>query len=150
MEDDDTVMMGHEPASKVKLNLDFASKWYPIFSFGYAKGCPEDFEVSDYMKEGDAGFKQRKKKKAKRSTRRAEGDEEETGTMDVDAPPTFSRRIVGEGPENLVDDDDLQAALARSRREVAKKKPKMKPEDLAAQSESSTANGLPLTCSRAT
>jgi U4/U6.U5 tri-snRNP-associated protein 1 len=53
--------------------------------------------------------------------------------MDVDAP-TFTRRVVDDGPQNLVDDDDLQAALARSRRTNARSKPKIRPEDLAAQS----------------
>jgi U4/U6.U5 tri-snRNP-associated protein 1 len=85
------------------------------------------------MKEGDAGFKQRKKKKAKRSTRKADADEDGEG-MNVDAAPTFTRRVVDDGPQNLVDDDDLQAALARSRRTNAKSKPKMRSEDLAAQS----------------
>lgn len=124
--------MGREAQVKVKLNLDFARDW----------------EVSDYMKEGDAGFKKPKvrliwrkeqgrarlteqKRRAKKSTRKAEADEDE---MDVD--PIFTKRVVGDTPDNLVDDDDLQAALARSRRQVTKKKPKSKPEDLAAKRES--------------
>ena len=118
VDDEDTEMIGSAPTQKIKLGLDFA----------------KDFEVSDYMKEGDAGFKQRKKKKAKRSTRRADAEEDGEG-MDVDAAPTFTRRVVDEGPQNLVDDDDLQASLARSRRENARKRPKVKAEDLAAQSE---------------
>lgn len=118
MVDEDTEMIGSAPASKIKLGLDFA----------------KDFEVSDYLKEGEAGFKQRKKKKAKRSTRRADVEEDGEG-MDVDAAPTFTRRVVDDGPQNLVDDDDLQAALARNRREQARKRPKVKVEDLAAQSE---------------
>ncbi|ODN95170.1 U4/U6.U5 tri-snRNP-associated protein 1 [Cryptococcus wingfieldii CBS 7118] len=111
---DEDVEMGSAPAQKVKLNLDYA----------------KEFEVSDYAKEGDAGFKKPKKKKAKRSTRRAQDDEDE---MAVDGEPTFTRRVVEDGPENLVDDDDLQAALARTRRANAKKKPRAKPEDIAAQ-----------------
>lgn len=114
---EDTEMVGQAPATKIKLGLDFA----------------KDFEVSDYMKEGDAGFKQRKKKKAKRSTRKAEVEEDGDG-MDVDAAPTFTRRVVDDGPQNLVDDDDLQAALARSRRTNARSKPRVRPEDIAAQS----------------
>lgn len=113
---EDTEKIGQAPSTKIKLGLDFA----------------KDFEVSDYMKEGDAGFKQRKKKKAKRSTRKAEADGDEEG-MEVDAAPTFDRRRIDDGPQNLVDDDDLQAALARSRRENARKRPKVKAEDLAAQ-----------------
>ncbi|KIR34051.1 U4/U6.U5 tri-snRNP-associated protein 1 [Cryptococcus deuterogattii MMRL2647] len=106
--------MGIAPAQKVKLSLDYT----------------KEFEVSDYAKEGEAGFKKPKKKKAKRSTRRAEAEED---TMEVDGEPTFTRRVVTEGPDNLVDDDDLQAALSRARRANAKKKPKIKPEDVAAQ-----------------
>ncbi|BEJ17970.1 hypothetical protein CspHIS471_0702470 [Cutaneotrichosporon sp. HIS471] len=105
------VDMGHEAQIKVKLDLDFARDW----------------EVSDYAKEGDAGFKKPKKRRAKKSTRRAEVEEDDG--MDVE--PTFTKRVVGDGPDNLVDDDDLQAALARSRRKITKKKPKAKPEDLA-------------------
>ena len=129
-EDSEMVALGHEPASKVKLDLNFA----------------KDFEVSDYMKEGDAGFKQRKvsspspgspetsdaaqKKKAKRSTRKAEGDDDD---MVVDGEPTFEKRVIEDGPQNLVDDDDLQAALARQRRLNTKKAPKIKSEDIVAQ-----------------
>ncbi|WWC94765.1 hypothetical protein V866_001614 [Kwoniella sp. B9012] len=114
---DEDSEMGMAPATKVKLNLDYT----------------KEFEVSDYAKEGEKGFKKPKKKKAKRSTRKAEADGEDENGMEVDGEPTFQRRVVDQGPDNLVDDDDLQAALARSRRENAKKKPKIKPEDLAAQ-----------------
>lgn len=123
---EDTEMIGQAPSTKIKLGLDFA----------------KDFEVSDYMKEGDAGFKQRKKKKAKRSTRKADVEEDGDG-MDVDAEPTFTRRVVDDGPQNLVDDDDLQAALARSRRTNARSKPKTRPEDIAAQSKSTFHNTCP-------
>ncbi|WWD19575.1 hypothetical protein CI109_104036 [Kwoniella shandongensis] len=115
--DEDTEMIGAAPATKVKLNIDYT----------------KEFDVSDYAKEGEAGFKKPKKKKAKRSARRAEVDDEEINGMEVDQKPTFSRRQVGDGPDNLVDDDDLQAALSRARRENAKKKPRAKPEDIAAQ-----------------
>jgi U4/U6.U5 tri-snRNP-associated protein 1 len=74
------------------------------------------------------------KKKAKRSTRRAEADDEAGDGMEVDGEPSFKPRTVEEEPDNLVDDDDLQAALSRARRENAKKRTKSKPEDLAAQS----------------
>jgi U4/U6.U5 tri-snRNP-associated protein 1 len=112
------VDMGHEAQVKVKLDLDFARDW----------------DVSDYAKEGDPGFKKPKKRRAKKSTRRAEVEEDDG--MDVE--PTFTKRVVGDTPDNLVDDDDLQAALARSRRQLTKKKPKAKPEDLAARSESAS------------
>ncbi|TXT05942.1 hypothetical protein VHUM_03703 [Vanrija humicola] len=113
VEEEDVEMFGAAPQSKVKLDLNFA----------------RDFDVSDYMKEGDKGFKV-KKRRAKKSSRRAEADDGDE--MDVDFVPTFTKRAVGDGPDNLVDDDDLQAALARTRREAAKKKPKVKAEDLAA------------------
>lgn len=125
VQDDDTEMLGSAPTSKVKLNLDYA----------------KDFESSDYLREGDAGFKKPKKKKVKRSARRADADEGEDG-MDVDEP-IFNRRAEEEGPQNLVDDDDLQAALARSRRANAKKKPKVKAEDMVAQSKYSHICNLP-------
>lgn len=115
-EESDFATMGQPAAQKVKLSADFATEW----------------EVSDYMKEGDKGFK-KKKKRPKHSTRRAEVDEDDKNAMEVDAAPTFAPRVVGDDPDNLVDDDDLQAALARSRRLNARKKPKVKPEDLAAQ-----------------
>lgn len=128
---DEDEQMGNAPARKVKLNLDYT----------------KEFEVSDYAKEGEAGFKKpkvchapfpydllliryRQKKRAKRSTRRTEAEE---GTMEVDGESTFTRRVVTDGPDNLVDDEDLQAALSRARRANAKKKPKIKPEDVAAQ-----------------
>ncbi|OWZ35804.1 U4/U6.U5 tri-snRNP-associated protein 1 [Cryptococcus neoformans Tu259-1] len=111
---DEDEQMGIAPARKVKLNLDYT----------------KEFEVSDYAKEGEAGFKKPKKKKAKRSTRRTEAEED---TMEVDGESTFTRRVVTDGPDNLVDDEDLQAALSRARRANAKKKPKIKPEDVAAQ-----------------
>ncbi|WVQ84312.1 hypothetical protein IAT38_006464 [Cryptococcus sp. DSM 104549] len=111
---DEDVEMASGPSVRVKLNLDYT----------------KEFEVSDYAKEGEAGFKKPKKKKAKRSTRKAGDDEDD---MAVDGEPTFAPRVVTDGPDNLVDDDDLQAALSRARRANAKKKPKVKAEDLAAQ-----------------
>lgn len=126
-EESDFTTLGAPPAQKIKLSADFTREW----------------EVSDYMKEGDKGFKKKvrvihglantQKKRAKQSTRRAEVDEDDKDAMDVEAAPTFAPRVVGDDPDNLVDDDDLQAALARSRRQNAKKMPKVKPEDLAAQ-----------------
>lgn len=119
-EDEEMVVMGSAPATKVKLSLDYT----------------KDFETGDYLKEGEVGFKKPKKKKVKRSTRKAEADGDGDDAMEVDpAQATFNRRVIGDGPQNLVDDDDLQAALARSRREAAKRKPRVKPEDIAAQSE---------------
>ncbi|EIW72236.1 hypothetical protein TREMEDRAFT_24325 [Tremella mesenterica DSM 1558] len=117
----DVEVVGRAPDVKLKLNLDFT----------------KDFEGSDYVKEGESSFKKPKKKKVKRSARRAE-DEEDADGMEVDGQPTLSRRVVDDVPQNLVDDDDLQAALSRARREQAKKKPRRKPEDIAAQIASRT------------
>lgn len=103
--------LGRAPDSKVKLSLDFAQDW----------------DVDDYMREGDKGFKV-KKRKVKRKTRQREVDPEDSAAMDVE--PTFERRRVEDAPDNLVDDDDLQAALARSRRANNKKK-RVRPEELA-------------------
>jgi U4/U6.U5 tri-snRNP-associated protein 1 len=135
--DEDTEMIGQAPAIKVKLNLDYASTLNSPSSsaVNMLTVAAEDFETSDYLKEGDAGFKKPRKKKVKRSARKAEDDEDDANGMEVDGQPVFVRREVANGPENLVDDDDLQAALSRARRENAKKKPKVKAEDLAAQSE---------------
>lgn len=118
--EEDNEMIGMAPMSRVKLSLDYA----------------KDFEVGDYAKEGEAGFKKPKKKKAKRSTRKAEVDGEEEDGMEIDSEPKVGKRKLDDGPQNLVDDDDLQAALARTRREAARKKPKVKAEDVAARSKS--------------
>lgn len=125
-EEEDIEMFGAAPQSKVKLDLNFAREC----GLRGQADIPGDFDVSDYMKEGDKGFKVKKRRAKKSSSRRAEADDGDE--MDVDFVPTFTKRAVGDGPDNLVDDDDLQAALARSRREAAKKKPKVKAEDLAA------------------
>lgn len=119
--EEDNEMIGMAPLSKVKLSLDYA----------------KDFEVGDYAKEGDKGFKKLKKKKAKRSTRRPDEEEGDGDGMDVDGlgETRLGKRRAEDGPQNLVDDDDLQAALARSRREAARKKPKVKAEDVLAASE---------------
>lgn len=100
-----------------------------LLSLDYAT----NFEVSDYATE-DTSFK-KKKKKVKRSTRRVEGDGEvgASGANDgmdetAAAPITIDRTV----DENLVDDDDLQLALARQRRQTAKARGR-RPNDIAAQ-----------------
>ena len=71
--------------------------------------------------------------KKKRSSRRAPADAElgENG-MDVDAPAV---PIVRDLDANFVDDDELQAALARSRQAKLRKTKKVSPEELAKRSE---------------
>ncbi|KAJ9111365.1 hypothetical protein QFC19_001133 [Naganishia cerealis] len=94
---------------------------------------PENFDISDYATE-DTTFK-KKKKKVKRSTRKADVGEGETdqisgnGDEDVEMKPAM--QLDRELDENLVDDDELQLALARQRRQATKKVNRVRPEDIA-------------------
>lgn len=71
--------------------------------------------------------------KKKRPSRRAPADAElgEDG-MDVDGP---AAPIIRDLDANFVDDDELQAALARSRQAKLRKMKKVSPEELARRSE---------------
>ena len=77
--------------------------------------------------------------KKKRSSRRAAADLEEPAEdgMDVDVKPVPIERDLN---ANFVDDDDLQAALARSRRAKVMKTKKLSPEELAKKSMSILSN----------
>lgn len=91
----------------------------------------ENQEISDYLQEGDIGFKKPKKKK-RHATRKVEESDITPDTdlkdeMDVDQPAAPSRNL----NTNFVDDDELQAALARSRKAKMKKVLKISPEDIA-------------------
>lgn len=93
--------------------------------------------MSDYLQEGDAGFKKPKKKK-KRSTRVVEVDEERApaARMDVDEVPVASSSRLPTPPpmtENYIDDDELQSALARQRRQKSRKTAKLSPDEIARQ-----------------
>jgi U4/U6.U5 tri-snRNP-associated protein 1 len=74
--------------------------------------------------------------KKKRSSRRNQPEESEpvaeSASMEVDEKPapTFTRRERNLDA-NFVDDDELQAALARSRRSKARKINKLSPEEIA-------------------
>jgi U4/U6.U5 tri-snRNP-associated protein 1 len=125
----------------------------------------ENFEVSDYATE-ETSFKKKvrqmegvctpwtarktltprkpgahhkQKKKAKRSTRRAEADDDVVNGdgngngEDVDMTTAPRQRLDRATQDNLVDDDDLQMALARQRRQNAKKIIRKRPEDIAQQ-----------------
>ncbi|KAF5377356.1 hypothetical protein D9757_007987 [Collybiopsis confluens] len=96
-----------------------------LLSIDYSK----NLETSDYMKEGDVGFKKSKSKK-KRPSRRvpAEAELADENEMDVDQRPV--QRVV-DLDVNFVDDDELQAALARTRRAKLQKPKKISPEELA-------------------
>ncbi|KII90021.1 hypothetical protein PLICRDRAFT_107617 [Plicaturopsis crispa FD-325 SS-3] len=100
-----------------------------LLSIDYAK----NLETADYLKEGDVGFKKPKTKK-KRPSRRAAAEVELGGAdgddqMQVDEKPIVPRERNLD--TNFVDDDELQAALARSRRAKIHKSKKLSPEDVA-------------------
>ncbi|KAL5634458.1 hypothetical protein ACGC1H_002497 [Rhizoctonia solani] len=102
-----------------------------LLSLEYTKNV----EISDYLKEGDVGFKKLKTKK-KRSSRRNQPEEPvpttEPASMEVDETPApTSTRRERNLDANFVDDDELQAALARSRRSKARKINKLSPEEIA-------------------
>lgn len=79
--------------------------------------------------------------KKKRSSRRAPVESEPLDdVMDVDQPIV---PLVRDLDANFVDDDELQAALARSRQAKLRKTKKLSPEDLAKKSEYSACPGVP-------
>ena len=116
----------------------------------------ENIETADYIQEGDVGFKKPKvnispswntyfllslQAKKKRSSRRAPVESEPLDdVMDVDQPIV---PLVRDLDANFVDDDELQAALARSRQAKLRKTKKLSPEDLAKKSEYSACPGVP-------
>ncbi|EGN99241.1 hypothetical protein SERLA73DRAFT_108641 [Serpula lacrymans var. lacrymans S7.3] len=115
--------------ARAEIEQNLASVNTSLLSIDYAK----NLETADYLQEGDIGFKKPKTKK-KRSSRRAPIDSElglanGENQMDVDEKPIVPR------PRNLdtnfVDDDELQAALARSRRAKIHRPKKLSPEEIA-------------------
>ncbi|KAG6842300.1 hypothetical protein C0991_010588 [Blastosporella zonata] len=96
-----------------------------LLSIDYAK----NLEMTDYLKEGDVGFKKPKTKKKRPSRRVVESEPVPDDQMDVDQKPIVPR--VRDLDTNFVDDDDLQAALARSRKAKLHKTKKLTPEQLA-------------------
>ena len=97
----------------------------------------ENVEMTDYLKEGDVGFKKPKTKKKRPSRRMGEnsditGVKLESDEMQVDEKPIVPRQRNLD--TNFVDDDELQAALARSRRAKIQKPKKLSPEELAKKS----------------
>ncbi|KAI0367756.1 SART-1 protein [Pilatotrama ljubarskyi] len=103
-----------------------------LLSIDYAK----NIESADYLQPGDVGFKKPKTKK-KRSTRRVTAEESDIppvngeDQMQVDEKPIVPRQRNLD--VNFVDDDELQAALARSRRAKLQKPKKLSPEEIARQ-----------------
>ncbi|UZJ52963.1 hypothetical protein CBS101457_002283 [Exobasidium rhododendri] len=120
----------------------------------------KNVEVSDYLQEGDVGFKKPKTKKKKRAPARVRLEEdEEAPSLPQSAPideemaeASTSVNVVAprrqtQQKEAFIDDDDLALSLAKSRREKAKKSyKKMTPEmiarNLAAQREAEEAERL--------
>ncbi|TRM64687.1 SART-1 protein [Schizophyllum amplum] len=97
-----------------------------LLSIDYEK----TFSTDDYLKEGDVGFKKPKKKR-KHQVRKVTAEDigiQPEDSMDVDIKPIARERNLD---ANFVDDDELQAALARSRRAKLNKAKKLKPEELA-------------------
>lgn len=101
--------------------------------------------ASDYMDISEVKIKKPKKKKSKTTKQRAVIDDEDLfggaapagdSSMDVDStngvPAAAPRKVIDQNV-SFVDDDDLQASLAASRRAAFKKRKKMRPEDLARQ-----------------
>jgi U4/U6.U5 tri-snRNP-associated protein 1 len=96
---------------------------------------------SDYLDISEIKVKKPKKKKTRTNRQRPVDDDDALlpaeqpadQSMDVDMPAityTKKRKTVD---EDFVDDDDLQASLAMQRKDVLKKRKKMRPEDIARQ-----------------
>ncbi|KAI6037734.1 SART-1 protein [Pisolithus marmoratus] len=117
------VEMAETEESLVKVNRT-------LLSIDYTK----NLETSDYLREGDVGFKKPKTKK-KRLARRAaidadnSADAEDKNQMEVDQKPLVPRPR--ELDANFVDDDELQVALARSRRAKIHKPKTLTPQEVA-------------------
>lgn len=108
------------------------------------------------MQPGDVGFKKPKVRfgstfpvggcaftiftqtKKKRSTRRVNAEESEVPSVNGEDQMQVDKKPIVPRPRNLdanfVDDDELQAALARSRRAKLQKRKKLSPEEIARQS----------------
>ncbi|KZT00800.1 SART-1 protein [Laetiporus sulphureus 93-53] len=101
-----------------------------LLSIDYAK----NIESEDYLKEGDVGFKKPKTKK-KRASRRVAAEDHDIPPPNGDDQMQVDEKPIVPRPRNLdtnfVDDDELQAALARSRRAKLQKAKKLSPEDIA-------------------
>ncbi|KIM26365.1 hypothetical protein M408DRAFT_196090 [Serendipita vermifera MAFF 305830] len=96
-----------------------------LLTIDYAK----NLDTSDYLQEGDIGFKKPKKKKKQANRRLTESgvatESQDNDAMQIDDGPSVNLET------NFVDDDELQAALARSRKAKMKKIPKLTPEEIA-------------------
>ncbi|KAF8632249.1 hypothetical protein AX15_001997 [Amanita polypyramis BW_CC] len=104
-----------------------------LLSIDYVK----NLETSDYLKEGDVGFKKPKMKKKRPSRRIPVDSDEKPGDrpsgdgMEVDEKPIIPIERERSFNSNFVDDEELQAALTRSRRAKLQRTKKLTPEQLA-------------------
>ena len=97
----------------------------------------EDIPTSDYLAE----IKIRKPKKDKKRKREKVLDDEDDfalvphaeSAMDIDSGARISSTIRNANTNIIEDDEDLQSALAQSRRAALKKRKRLRPEDLARQ-----------------
>ncbi|EPQ27697.1 uncharacterized protein PFL1_04835 [Pseudozyma flocculosa PF-1] len=133
-----------------ELEQEAAAANKQLLSLDYAKNQ----EVSDYLQEGDVGFKKPKAKKRKKAARvkldlddpedaagpsisapvRAGADADANGDVEMGSEPAAEVRKprARDVTENFVDDDELQASLAKVRRQKAKRTfVKMTPEMIA-------------------
>ncbi|KIK63086.1 hypothetical protein GYMLUDRAFT_163684 [Collybiopsis luxurians FD-317 M1] len=118
-------VISKKDADKQKEHEAAATVNKTLLSIDYAK----NLESSDYLKEGDVGFKKSKSKK-KRPSRRAPAEAELADEDEMDVDQKAIPRVI-ELDVNFVDDDELQAALARTRRAKLQKAKRISPEELA-------------------
>lgn len=112
--------------NKTLLSIDYTSVYLfnNFQTYPFSIPIPENIPITDYH------IKVQKKKK--RPSRRAPAEAEiEEDKMDVDQPVVPRVRDLD---ANFVDDDELQAALARSRKAKLHKVRKLTPEELAKKS----------------
>ncbi|KAI1433201.1 SART-1 protein [Xylaria sp. CBS 124048] len=123
-----SVSLGQDQSSnRQKITLDFLEEERP---------------ASDYLDVSEIKVKKPKKKKSK-ATRQRPVDEDdsfsasapiaEESAMDIDSGAGFVSHKRKTADSELVDDEDLQVALAAQRRNALKKRKKMRPEDIARQ-----------------
>lgn len=132
---------GAKGKGRAKAEDDEPEKEKVKLSMDYTKGFN-----NDYLQEGESGFKIKKKKK--RAPVRVKEAEEgleggDADGMEVDGAAEggrIERQNLDE--TNLIDDDDLQASLARTRREQNRKKVQQLKANAAKAGPSSIGNGM--------
>ncbi|KAI1479475.1 SART-1 protein [Daldinia eschscholtzii] len=101
----------------------------------------EDKPTSDYLDISEVKIKKPKKKKSK-ATRQRPVDEDDISplppaepdqSMDIDSGAGFVNKKRKVDDTAIADDEDLQATLAAQRRDMLKKRKRMRPEDIARQ-----------------